>query len=256
MADFHEVQFPTTISRGSSGGPRRRTDIVTLRSGYEERNSVWADSRREYDAGLGIRDINDLHDVLAFFEARLGRLYGFRWKDWADYKSGVPNSDVSALDQTLTLVNGETTVYQLTKTYTSGPAQYTRKIVKPVIGTVMLAEDGFLLVEGRDFYVDNETGLVYIGYIPSGVITAGFEFDVPVRFAQDHIDITVDLFNAGSAPQIDILEIKTGLGVISIETQTQITLDWLSNMGVDLSTIVTYDNSVVWYNNRAIITEG
>lgn len=244
MADFHEVQFPTSISRGSSGGPRRRTDIVTLRSGYEERNSVWADSRREYDAGLGLRDINDLHAVLAFFESRLGRLYGFRWKDWADYKSCPPNENPSETDQNLALVSGETRVYQLTKEYTSGPTTYTRQVTKPVAGTVTVAENGVLLVEGADFYVDTQTGLVYIGYEPSGSVSAGYEFDVPVRFAQDHIDINVELFSAGSIPQIGTIEIKTGSSAPDSDAKELALWNWLQS--VDINTAVNTHWQATW----------
>lgn len=209
MADFHEVQFPTSISRGSSGGPRRRTDIVTLRSGYEERNSVWADSRREYDAGLGVRDINDLHEVLEFFEARLGRLYGFRWKDWADYKSCAPNRQVSRDDQTIGTGDGAETQFQLIKAYTSGPTTYTRTIKKPVSGTVLVEVNGSL-VGPADYSVNVETGAITFDIAPSNthVIKAGYEFDVPVRFTNDHIDVTVDLFSAGQVPQINVIEVK------------------------------------------------
>ncbi|UFK26662.1 gene transfer agent-like protein [Roseobacter phage RDJL3] len=209
MADFHEVQFPTSISRGSSGGPRRRTDIVTLRSGYEERNSVWADSRREYDAGLGVRDINDLHEVLEFFEARLGRLYGFRWKDWADYKSCAPNRQVSRDDQTIGTGDGTETQFQLIKAYTSGPTTYTRTIKKPVSGTVLVEVNG-ALVSGANYSVNTETGVITFNSAPANthVIKAGYEFDVPVRFTNDHIDVTVDLFSAGQVPQINVIEVK------------------------------------------------
>jgi len=209
MADFHEVRFPSSISRGSSGGPRRRTDIVTLRSGYEERNSVWADSRREYDAGLGIRDIDDLHEVLEFFEARLGRLYGFRWKDWADYKSCAPNKAVKRDDQTIGTGDGAATQFQLVKAYTSGPTTYTRTIKKPVSGTVLVEVNGSL-VNGADYSVNTETGLITFNSAPANthVIKAGYEFDVPVRFTNDHIDVTVDLFSAGQVPQINVIEVK------------------------------------------------
>jgi len=209
MADFHEVQFPTSISRGSSGGPRRRTDIVTLRSGYEERNSVWADSRREYDAGLGIRDINDLHEVLEFFEARLGRLYGFRWKDWADYKSVAPNRNVSEDDQTIGTGDGSETQFQLVKAYTSGPTTYTRTITKPVSGTVVVEVNGSL-ESPSNYSVNTETGIITFNSAPTSghTIKAGFEFDVPVRFTNDHIDVTVDLFNAGQIPQVNVIEVK------------------------------------------------
>jgi uncharacterized protein (TIGR02217 family) len=88
---FHEIQFPTAIAFHSSGGPERKTEIVTLGSGFEERNAVWADSRRHYDVGYGVKTLDDLHSVIAFFEARLGRLYGFRFEDFADFKSCAPS---------------------------------------------------------------------------------------------------------------------------------------------------------------------
>lgn len=209
MADFHEVQFPTSVSRGSSGGPRRRTDIVTLRSGFEERNAIWADSRREYDAGLGIRDINDLHDVLEFFEARLGRLYGFRWKDWADYKSCAPNQAVSRDDQVIGTGDGVEVDFQLVKAYTSGPTTYTRTITKPVSGSVLVEVNGSL-VDPADYSVNTGTGVITFVTAPpdTHVVKAGFEFDVPVRFTNDHIDVTVDLFSAGQVPQINVIEVK------------------------------------------------
>lgn len=209
MPDFHEIRFPDSISKGSSGGPRRRTDIVTLRSGYEERNAVWADSRREYDAGLGIRDIDDMHEVLEFFEARLGRLYGFRWKDWADYKSCAPRQTPARNDQTLGTGNGTNTAFQLVKAYTSGPTTWTRTINKPVNGTVLVEVNGSL-VSGANYSVNYETGVITFNSAPANghVVKAGFEFDVPVRFANDHIDVSVEQFNAGSVPQINVIEVR------------------------------------------------
>lgn len=208
MADFHEVRFPTSISKGSSGGPRRRTDVVTLRSGYEERNAVWADSRREYDAGLGIRNINDMHDVLAFFEARLGRLYGFRWKDWADYKSCPPMNIVAGNDQTvgIPLVVGE--IQQITKRYSSGPTSYTRVITKPIVSTIIAEYAGFDVT--GDILVDETSGQFRLlrPIVPGEAVYLGFEFDVPVRFVNDYIDVNVEQFNAGSLPQLNAIEIK------------------------------------------------
>ena len=99
--NFHEVRFPAALSVGSSGGPERRTEIVTLSNGFEERNSPWAHSRRRYDAGLGVRSLDDLAEVIAFFEARHGQLYGFRWKDWTDYKSCAPSAAPRRTDQVL-----------------------------------------------------------------------------------------------------------------------------------------------------------
>ena len=209
MADFHEVQFPTSVSRGSSGGPRRRTDIVTLRSGYEERNSIWADSRREYDAGLGVRDINDLHDVLSFFEARLGPLYGFRWKDWAAYKSTSPKTRVAEAAQANGAGAGVEVNFQLAKSYVSGPASYSRVIKKPVSGTVVVEVNGSL-ESPSNYSVDYETGVITFNSAPANthVVKAGFEFDVPVRFKNDYLDMAVESFNAGQVPQINVIEVK------------------------------------------------
>jgi len=183
--------------------------VVTLRSGYEERNSVWADSRREYDAGLGIRNLDDLHDVLAFFEARLGRLYGFRWKDWADYKSCPPTQRVSSSDQGVGFGDGVRTQFQLVKTYISGPSAYTRTIKKPVNGTVVVEVDGAPVSQAY-YSVNPETGLLTFNNPPANnaEVRVGFEFDVPVRFTNDHIDVTVDLFNVGQVPQVNVIEVK------------------------------------------------
>src|SRR5436190_24074049 len=105
---FHETRFPTAISRAAHGGPERRTDVVVLGSGAEERNARWVDSRRSYNAGYGVKSLNDLHAVIAFFEERRGRLHGFRWKDHADFKSCAPQAAITALDQQLGVGDGVT----------------------------------------------------------------------------------------------------------------------------------------------------
>jgi uncharacterized protein (TIGR02217 family) len=205
---FHEVRFPDDISRGARGGPERRTRIVELASGDEERNSPWADSRRRYDAAYGIRRADDLAAVVAFFEARHGRLYGFRWKDWSDYKSCVPSGSPSATDQIIGEGDGSTTQFQLVKVYASGAQSYSRRIVKPVAGTVLVALDGAPQASG--WSVDVATGVVTFASAPgSGVIvTAGFEFDVPVRFDTDRLDITMDIEWLGSIASIPLVEVR------------------------------------------------
>jgi len=215
MADFHETRFPTDISRGSASVLGRRTDIITLRSGFEERNSVWADSRREYDAGMGLRNINDLYEVIEFWEARLGSLYGFRWKDWADWRSGAPNRDITRTDQAIGTGNGSQTKFQLVKAYTSGPTTYTRNVTKPVEDSTIIDVNG-VLVDPADYSIDTTTGIVTFDTAPTSghVISAGFEFDVPVRFMADKINISVQNFNAGEIPQIDLIEVKTTLGTL------------------------------------------
>ncbi|MEL6375730.1 MAG: DUF2460 domain-containing protein, partial [Pseudomonadota bacterium] len=96
---FHEVRFPTSLSFGSIGGPERLTEVVTLANGFEERNTPWQHSRRRYDAGVAMRNFDDVEALIAFFEARQGQINAFRWKDWTDYKSGLPSRDVQFDDQ-------------------------------------------------------------------------------------------------------------------------------------------------------------
>lgn len=205
---FHEVRFPDNISRGARGGPERRTQIVELASGDEERNASWANSRRRYDVAYGIRRADDLAVVVAFFEARNGRLYGFRFKDWADYKSCAPSQTPAATDQVIGNGDGATTAFQLVKRYASGSQTWTRAITKPVAGSVTISLNGAPQASG--WSVDTTTGVITFTTAPGGgvAITAGFEFDVPVRFDTDALDVTLDLERLGSITSIPLLEIR------------------------------------------------
>ena len=207
---FHEIRFPANLSFGSTGGPERRTDIVTLANGFEERNTPWAHSRRRYDAGLGMRSLADVEALLAFFEARRGQLYGFRWKDWADYRSGPVLALPEAEDQVIGTGDGVTTAFQLVKTYRSGNESYTRPISKPVLGSVRIALQGDAKIEGVDFTVETDTGLVNFveAPAPGATLTAGFEFDVPVRFDIETIQVSVESFKAGDIPNVPIIEVR------------------------------------------------
>ncbi|MGJ8603878.1 MAG: phage distal tail protein, Rcc01695 family [Marivita sp.] len=207
---FHEVRFPTALSFGSIGGPERRTDVVTLASGFEERNTPWAHSRRRYDAGIGLRSMDDIDTLIAFFEARRGQMYGFRWKDWSDFKSCKPSAQVSATDQVIGTGDGVGTEFVLRKAYVSGGAAYARPIAKSVAGSVVVAVDGVAQAEGTDFTVDPATGVVAFFAAPAaGVsVTAGFEFDVPVRFDTDRIHTSAATFQAGEVPDVPVVELR------------------------------------------------
>jgi uncharacterized protein (TIGR02217 family) len=209
---FHEVLFPLAIGFGSSGGPERRTDVVLLASGREERNSRWADSRRRYNAGTGIRSLADLHALVAFFEERRGRLYGFRWRDRGDWKSCGPAGTPAPGDQGVGTGNGTMATFQLAKRYGSAFAPYQRTIAKPVAETVRVAVAGTEKLAGTHFSVDAASGLVTFlpGHVPAAgaAVTAGFAFDVPVRFDTDRLDINLATFEAGDAPAIPIVEIR------------------------------------------------
>ncbi|KAB7741592.1 TIGR02217 family protein [Parvibaculum sedimenti] len=206
---FHEIRFPTNIALGATGGPERRTEIVTLGSGAEERNSAWAHSRRRYNAGLGTRSLDDVHALIGFFEARHGRLYGFRWKDRADFKSCAPGAEVTATDQAIGTGDGATSAFQLVKAYSSGGVSYLRTIRKPVAGSLRVAVDG-VEVAGAAFSVDATTGIVSFAVAPvlGAAVSAGFEFDVPVRFDTDFLEINLAAFEAGSVPNVPVIEVR------------------------------------------------
>ncbi|PZX17707.1 uncharacterized protein (TIGR02217 family) [Palleronia aestuarii] len=207
---FHEVRFPVAVSHGSLGGPERRTEIVTLANGFEERNSPWAHSRRRYDAGIGLRSVADVEALIAFFEARRGQLHAFRWKDWSDFKSCALRAMPAADDQFLGTADGESATFQLRKLYGTGPASYWRPIRKPVPGSVRVQKNGTELVENTDFAVDEATGLVTLAEVPPDgtVIAAGFEFDVPVRFDTDYLRTSIATFDAGEIPNVPIVEVR------------------------------------------------
>lgn len=208
--NFHDVRFPPSLSFGSVGGPQRRTDVVTLANGFEERNTPWAHSRRVYDAGLGMRSMDDLQALTAFFEARYGQMYGFRWKDWADFKSCRSGLAVAFDDQDLGFGDGETTEFQLIKTYSSGGHSYQRPILKPVQGSVRVGVAQDELQEDVDFEIDTTTGVIRFANAPDGgmVVSAGFEFDVPVRFDTDRILVSVASFQAGQVPNVPVIEVR------------------------------------------------
>lgn len=208
LSDFHEVRFPLDISRGARGGPTRRTDIVTLASGREHRNARWAHSRRTFDAGYGVKTLAGLSAVVAFFEERRGRLVGFRWRDPLDWTSAPASGEPTPLDQVLGTGDGARTGFALVKRYGGPDAPYERPIAKPVAGSVRIAVAGSELASSA-FTVDTTTGMVTLATAPAigDVVTAGFAFDVPVRFDSDELDVELSAFEAGEIPRIPLIEL-------------------------------------------------
>jgi uncharacterized protein (TIGR02217 family) len=197
---FDEIRFPTAISLGATGGPERRTEIVTLASGAEERNSRWANSRRRWNAGFGIKSLADIRAVVAFFEERRGRLHGFRWKDHADF---------AGFDQLIGTGTSALATFQLVKRYGSGLRDYMRMIAKPVAGTVSVKVNG---VSATQFTVNAASGIVTFnpGFLPLNgqSVTASFEFDCPARFDTDMLSVNLKHFGAGDIPDIPIVEVR------------------------------------------------
>jgi uncharacterized protein (TIGR02217 family) len=208
---FHEVRFPLDVALGSRGGPRRLTDIVATGSGREVRNARWAHARRRYEAGLGVRTLARLSEIVAFFEERRGRLYGFRFRDRLDDRSGLPGAAPTPFDQPIGTGDGQTAAFSLAKTYgTGGPAPYVRPIAKPVAGSVVIAVAGRVLAPA-EFEADPTTGRVVLDPAavpaPGQALTAGYLFDVPVRFDTDDLIVDLAAFEAGEAPDIPLVEI-------------------------------------------------
>jgi len=213
LSSFHDVRFPLGVSFGATGGPERRNEIVSLTSGREKRNARFSQSRRHYDAGTGVRSLSDLHDVLAFFEARRGSLHAFRFRDPFDMKSCRPEEAMSAADQAIGTGDGVKTRFALTKSYGEGEDAYRRLIARPVAETLRVAVDGVEKASPADWSFDFATGEVVFapGSVPGvgEAVTAGYEFDVPVRFDTERIAVSLTAFKAGQIPSIPLIEVQS-----------------------------------------------
>lgn len=210
FAAFHEVQFPLAISFGATGGPERRNEIVEMTSGRERRNARFSQSRHRYDAGTGVRSIKDLHDVIAFFEARRGSLHGFRFRDPFDMKSCRPEDAPTMLDQQIGIGDGARKRFPLIKTYGNGGNAYQRSILKPAAGTLKVAVNGAAKASPAEFGFDGATGEVVFVTAPADglIVTTGYEFDVPVRFDAERLTVSLSTFNAGQIPSIPLVEVR------------------------------------------------
>ncbi len=196
---FHEIQFPPDIAYGAQGGPQYATTVVATASGFEQRNASWASARGSWNVASGLKNQSQLNTLIAFFRARKGRAYGFRFKDWTDYK---------IIGQVLGIGDGVTKSFQLVKTYISGPASETRIIKKPVAGTVKPYLAG--VAQSAGWSADTTTGILTFLTAPAVgiVITADFEFDVPVRFDTDSMAVTIEQINLHQWSGIPIIEIR------------------------------------------------
>lgn len=201
LANFHDVSFPLPLALAATGGPERRVEVVPLASGGEVRNAVWAGSRRRWDVGSVVTRSETLQEVIAFFEARGGRLHGFRFRDILDARSSPQGVSPSPLDQHIGTGDGIQTAFELTKAY----GDYKRRIWKPVAGSVSVAVDG----ETAEVSVDAATGLVTFGSppMPGAAITAGYLFDCAARFDTDQIEVSLEAFSAGRVLRVPLIEL-------------------------------------------------
>lgn len=210
--DFHDIRFPLAISFGATGGPERMNEVVRLHSGRERRNQRHAHARRRYDAGTGLRSLDDLETALAFFEARRGSISAFRFRDPFDWKSCALAATPTPLDQTIGTGDGATRAFALTKTYGSGPDAYVRPITKPVAGTVRFAVSG-VEIAAADIDLDPNAGVATFAASATPAagapVTAGYEFDVAVRFDTDALTLNIASFKAGQIPHMPLVEVMS-----------------------------------------------
>lgn len=207
MASFHEIQFPPDISHGAVGGPGFKTVITTLAGGAEKRNIEWSKAKGAWDVAKGLQTQAQVDVLYEFFYARAGRAYGFRFKDWTDFK--VPN--LGGGPQSMFVTDGSTRPFQMIKTYTDAGGTYVRNIYKPISGTLAVFDNG---VPTSDFAASYTTGIVTLGVTLAGTtghtISAFVDFDVPVRFDTDDLKITIaDVENLawGQIPLVEIRDI-------------------------------------------------
>lgn len=185
MAFLENPVFPGCPSFGYVSRPDYLTSVVRVRSGREQRNRFWSRPLYRVDVTVGPREENEIQELLEFWHAVGGMECGFRFKDWADYKSCRVGQTSAATDQPLVLVDGSPVQYQLTKRYTAGVRTQDRDIYKPVSGTILIADNGTPKTETSDYTVDYATGLVTLLFSPAGALTWGGEFDTPMRFDSD-----------------------------------------------------------------------
>lgn len=182
MSFLESPRFPECVRYGYTNRSQWSETISEYAGGDEDRNRNWLRSKKVFNVTIGPKHADVVIDCYEFWEALAGPDCGFRFKDVLDFKSCRVTSAPSATDEALVLIPGSPGGYQLTKTYRKGTRATVRKILKPVLGTIRIADDGVEKAEGADWVLDYSTGLLTIFFSPAGVVTWGGEFDVPVRF--------------------------------------------------------------------------
>jgi len=207
MQAFDDVLYPLRLGRDAAVIPEFSTSIAVTASGFERRNSLWSNARLRFDVGPGVRSEAELGELIAFFRARRGPARGFRMRDPSDHSSNGMTGTPTALDQHLGTGDGQRTEFALVKTYGSGEATQLRRITRPDFATLLVSLDG--AVQAGNWTLD-EGGVVAFDDPPAAgaVVRAGFLFDVPVRFAEDRLEVSGAAFAAGEAPSVPVVEIR------------------------------------------------
>jgi uncharacterized protein (TIGR02217 family) len=206
MDAFDDVLYPFALGRSTSVAPEFSTSIAVTASGHEQRNALWSDARVHFDVGPGIRSETELSELLAFFRARRGPARGFRIMDPFDHSSNGMTGNPTMSDQLIGTGDGLAADFQLTKSYGVGPEPQVRPITRPRPETLLVSVDD---IASTAWTLRAGGVLSFLSPPPAGAkIRAGFLFDVPVRFAEDRIDISAVNFAAGEAPSIPLIELR------------------------------------------------
>jgi uncharacterized protein (TIGR02217 family) len=197
MQNFSEERFPTDISYGMSGGPKFNTDIITTNTGSEYRNLNSLYARNKYNVATGIKTKEQLVHLLTFFRAMRGRAVAFRFKDWLDFR---------AINQTIAVADGKTQEFQLIKIYQIGEFSEKRRITKPVANLSTIYLENKITTNG---HINPLNGILSFRYPPQKgtIISADFEFDVPVRFDTDYISAAIENYGVHSILDIPLIEV-------------------------------------------------
>ena len=206
MLPFDDVPYPLALGRDATVTPEFSTSVAVTASGFERRNSLWSNARLRFDVGPGIRSEAELGTLIAFFRARRGAARGFRLRDPSDFSSNGMTGTPTATDQLLGTGDGVTASFPLLKRYGEGEAEQLRRITRPRADSVVVSVDG---LPATGWTLESGGVITFTAPPAAGkAVRAGFLFDVPVRFAEDRLEVSGAAFAAGEAPSVPIVEIR------------------------------------------------
>lgn len=207
MQAFDDVLYPLPLGLDATVIPEFSTSVAVTASGHERRNSLWSDARLHLDVGPGIRSEAELGVLIAFFRARRGPARGFRLRDPSDFSSNGMTGAPTATDQLLGTGDGSRAGFPLVKRYGDAPDAQVRRITRPRPDTLLVSVNGVLTVGG--WTLDDGGAITFASApAPGAPVRAGFLFDVPVRFAEDRLEISGAAFAAGDAPSVPVIEVR------------------------------------------------
>lgn len=230
MAYLVGVQLNENVERGALGGGRFNTSVLPQDSGFEKRNINWSVPIAEFDIGFGLlikfqldpTDIQlDLDELINFFYIVQGRASSWRFKDWSDFEIGIENGRTGGISrQFLGLGDDVKTDFRIFKRYNFGGKTFDRLGLTKLVDNakVELTLDGVLQTNPGDYTLDADRGLFKFVTAPASTGGTGpggeeliefrCEFDLHMRLDTDDLKVNLEMFNAGSWPNIPIIELR------------------------------------------------